>query len=170
LIETPLTIYSSNHMNTQDPDESKVVDADIVETPESPVANGANVLVELENMIKSHISGIDARKTELRKYRDMLTSALSNDETYQEHERLAKEAAKVKNATKQQLLKLPSNAQVAEKVRDLSIEVKEMDGALSDYLKEYERMSGTNEIQDDMGQVRQIVYVAKLVKASSRPK
>jgi len=158
-------------MNTTDDSTKPVQEADIVaDSPNPPEANGANVLIELESMIKSHISGIDSRKVELRKYREMLASALTNDETYQEHERLAKEAAKVKNATKQQLLKVPANAQIVEKVRDLATEIREMDTALSDYLKEYERMSGSNEIEDDAGQIRQIVYVAKLVKASSRKK
>ena len=148
-----------------------VQDGEVVDDPQTPpTENGANVLMELESMIKSHISGIDSRKAELRKYREMLTSALASDQTYQEHEKLAKEAAKVKNGTRQQLMKLPANAQIQEKVRDLAVEIKEMDIALSDYLKEYERMSGSNEIEGDDGMVRQIVYVAKLVKTSSRKK
>jgi hypothetical protein len=160
--------YSFFHMNTTNT-SNDVQEADVVtETQTPPVDTSGTVLIELESMIKSHISGIDSRKSELRKYREMLTSALASDETYQEHERLAKEAAKVKNGTRQQLMKLPANAQVLEKVHDLSIEIKEMDGALSDYLKEYERMSGSNEIETDDGMVRQIVYVAKLVKSSAR--
>jgi hypothetical protein len=159
-------------MNTTDT-PNDVQDADVIEETDPqtpPAANGANVLMELESMIKSHIGGIDSRKTDLRKYREMLTSALASDETYQEHERIAKEAAKVKNGTRQQLMKLPANAQIQEKVRDLAVEIKEMDIALSDYLKEYERMSGSNEIETDDGTVRQIVYVAKLVKSQSRKK
>jgi hypothetical protein len=155
-------------MNTKDPSQD-VQDADVVEETQTPsTQNGANVLIELESMIKSHISGIDSRKSELRKYREMLASALASDETYQEHERIAREAAKVKNGTRLQLMKLPANAQIMEKVHDLAVEVKEMDTALSDYLKEYERMSGSNEIETDDGMVRQIVYVAKLVKSQSR--
>lgn len=157
-------------MNTTDT-PNDVQDAEVITDAQTPpTENGANVLIELESMIKSHIGGIDSRKTDLRKYREMLTSALASDETYQEHERLAKEAAKVKNGTRQQLMKLPANAQIQEKVRDLAVEIKEMDVALSDYLKEYERMSGSNEIETDDGMVRQIVYVAKLVKSQSRKK
>jgi hypothetical protein len=39
-----------------------------------------------------------------------------------------------------------------------------MDTALSDYLREYERLSGTNQIETDDGHIHEIVYIAKLLK------
>ena len=129
---------------------------------------GATVLLELEGLIKNHLSGIDSRKEELKKLREMLSSALANDETYRLHEEEAKKSAKQKSATKQQILKIPANAQLSQKIQGVAEEVKGMDGALSDYLKEYQRMSGSTEIEGDDGEVREIVYVAKLVKRSSK--
>lgn len=162
--------YSLFHMSTTKP-QTVIDDEDTIEVTDNPQPEtGTNVIIELESMIKSHISGIDSRKSELKKYREMLASTLASDQTYQEHERLAKEAAKVKNGTRQQLMKLPANTQIMEKVHDLALEIREMDTALSDYLKEYERMSGSNEIETDDGTVRQIVYVAKLIKSPSRKK
>jgi hypothetical protein len=52
----------------------------------------------------------------------------------------------------------------------LAAATKELDTALSDYLREYMRMSGTNEIETEDGDVREIVYVAKLIKKASRQK
>jgi len=46
--------------------------------------------------------------------------------------------------------------------------LKDLQNALSDYLREYQRLSGSNEIEGDDGEVREIVYVAKLVKRTSR--
>lgn len=98
----------------------------------------------------------------------MLASVLTNDETYRAHEEEAKEKIKVKTATKTTIMQLPANRQLADKVRELATEIKELDGALSDYLREYQRQSGVNEIEGHDGEVREIVYVAKLVKKASR--
>ena len=45
-------------------------------------------------------------------------------------------------------------------------EQSELKTGLSDYLREYQRLSGSNEIEGEDGEVREIVYVAKLVKKS----
>ena len=130
--------------------------------------DSAQVLLDLESMIKSSISGIDLKKEELKKLNEMTASFLAQDPTYQEHEKLAKEAARIKNATKSQLLKQPSVAQTIVKAKELKAELRETQDGLSDYLREYQRMSGSNEIEDEQGEIREIVYVAKLVKRSPR--
>ncbi len=134
----------------------------------TPEAGVAQVLIDLEQLIRTHITDIDHRKAELKKQREMLESTLVNDETYRLHNEEAKKAAKQKGQTKLQILKQPGNNQLSEKVKDLASEIKELDGALSDYLREYQRMSGSNEIEGEDGEVREIVYVAKLVKKSKR--
>lgn len=130
--------------------------------------SGAQVLLDLESTIKSHIVQIDRGRAELKKQREMLESALLNDETYRLHTEEAKKAAKTKALTKFQILQQPANKQLAEKVHDLSAEIRELNQALSDYLREYQRMSGSSEIETEDGEVREIVYVAKLVKKSTR--
>lgn len=168
-------------MDTQTPNTTNpAADAEvIIDIPEgngtpNPTApsdqsqNSAQVLIDLESLIKNHITGIDTRKTELKKYKDMVASTLDNDATYREHAQKAKEAAKLKSATKAQIMKLPQNATIQAKVVELTGELKDMEGALSDYLREYARMSGTNEIEGDDGEVREIVYIAKLIKKASQ--
>jgi len=130
--------------------------------------DSGQVLIDLESLIKSSISGIDLKKDELRKLNDMTTSFLEQDPTYQEHEKVAKEAARVKNTTKSQLLKQPSVAQTLSKAKELKIELKETEEGLSDYLREYQRMSGSSEIEDNNGEMREIIYTAKLIKRSSK--
>lgn len=126
--------------------------------------DSAQVLLTLESTIKQHIAQIDRNKAELKKQREMLESALLNDETYRLHTEEAKKAAKQKAQTKFQILEQQENKVLAEKVKDLSSDVRSLNSALSEYLREYARMSGTNEIETDDGEVREIVYVAKLVK------
>lgn len=129
--------------------------------------NGATVLLELEATIKNHITLIDKNKAELKKQREMLESALLNDEAYRRHTEEAKKTAKTKALTKYQIMQLPANKVLADNVRDLATQTRELNSALSDYLREYMRISGTNEIETDDGEVREIVYVAKLVKKKS---
>jgi hypothetical protein len=133
-----------------------------------PDPNAATVLLELEQTIKTHIAQLDKNKAELKKQREMMESALMNDETYRLHTEEAKKAAAVKGKTKLQILQLPENRQLSEKVKDLATEIRELNTALSDYLREYQRMSGSSEIETDDGEIREIIYIAKLVKKSSR--
>lgn len=130
--------------------------------------SAAEVLLNMESMIKATISNLDKGRVELKKLKEMLSDMLNNDPTYQEHDRLAKEANKVKSKTKAEILKQPEAAELNKKIKELAVELKESQNGLSEYLREYQRLSGSNEIEGDDGEVREIVYVAKLVKRSSR--
>ena len=55
-----------------------------------------------------------------------------------------------------------------EKVKDMTQENKDLSVAQSEYLREYARLSGTTEIEGEDGEVREIIYVAKLVKKARR--
>lgn len=127
----------------------------------------SEILINMESLIKGHISTIDKLSDESRKLKDMLDDIFTNDTTYQEHNKAAKEAARVKQNTKQQILKQPQAADLDKKIKDLRSEIKENQASLSDYLQEYARMSGVNEIEGEDGEVREIVYTAKLIKKSS---
>ncbi|MBI2314616.1 hypothetical protein HYU93_00960 [Candidatus Daviesbacteria bacterium] len=130
--------------------------------------NDAVLLVRIEEMIKTHTSQIDSLQEEITKYRDMVNDIFTNDESYQEHDKAAKEAVRIRANTKKEILKRPDTADLANKLKSLKSEQKELKEGLSDYLREYQRLSGLNEIEGEDGQLRQIVFVAKLVKRSSK--
>lgn len=129
-------------------------------------SNQASVLMNLERLIKSHIASIDKLTQDLAEYRQMLEDIFNNDSTYKDHLEKAKEATKIKTSTKQQILKQPQPANLANKIKSMGSELKELKNALSDYLKEFQRMSGLNEIEGEDGEIREIVYTAKLIKKS----
>ncbi len=144
-----------------------VIDAEIV-TPETPKeVGGASVLMNMEALIKSHVSSIDRIQDEAKKLKGMLDDIFGNDATFQQHDKASKEASKIKSQTRAEILKRPQAAELSNKVKSLKSEVKELEVALSDYLQEYARMAGVNEIEGEDGEVREIVYKAKLVKKSS---
>lgn len=156
-----------------DDNNAPIIDAEEVKEPEvtqvalEPGAKNSEILLNMESLIKGHIATIEKLTEEARKHKEMLDDIFANDPTYQEHDKAAKEAAKVKQGTKQQILKQPQAAELDKKVRELKSELKENQGSLSDYLQEYARMTGVNEIEGDDGEVREIVYSAKLIKKSS---
>lgn len=122
----------------------------------------ALLVKRLEEMIKNHISSIEKIKKELSEQRDMLKASYENDPTYMEHAEEAKKASKVKAKTRQEITKRPEVAQIADKVKNLSGELKELNGALSDYLREFQRESGLNQIEGEDGEIRELVFVVKL--------
>lgn len=149
--------------------DSPVEDADIVtQEPTTSDTATADTVLELEQMIKNSVTTIDRNKHELKKLKEMLESALLNDEPYRQASEKVKEAGKEKGKAKATVMQNPATKQLADKVKDLTQENKDLVSAQSEYLREYARLSGTNEIEGEDGEVREIIYVAKLVKKPKR--
>lgn len=142
---------------------------DSSQTPVSTVsAQAVNTILELERMIKNTISTVDRNKEELKKYKEMIDSALTNDERYRETDVKVKELAKEKGKAKLNVLQNQATRNIAEKAKELSLEIKDANLGLSEYLREYQRMTGQSEIEGEDGEVREIVYTAKLIKKKNK--
>lgn len=154
--------------------QEPVVEAEIVAEPQldSQVSaeDQSTVLTSLDELIKTHISSIDRLSEEKKKLGEMLADGFNNDASFKEASDKAKEAAKVKSQVKQQILNKPGVIEVANKLKNVNAEIKERQMSLSDYLLEYQRMTGVNQIEGQDGEVREIVHVAKLVKKASKDK
>ncbi len=141
-----------------------VLESPIVEDAVPAVDGGVSTLLSLESMIKQALPQLDNLKREAKTKSEMLDDGLNGDETYKLHSDKAKEAAKVKSATKKQLMSQPALKLLAEQIKDLREQIKELQASLSDYVREYARISGSTQIESDDGEVLDIVYDAKLVK------
>lgn len=137
------------------------------ETPKAP-DNDAILLLKIEEMIKAHMAQIDGLQEEITKHRDMFNDIFVNDETFQEHDKVAKEASRIRSNTKKQIMKRSDVADLSNKLQDLRLEQKELQEGMSDYLREYQRLSGSNEIEGEDGQIREIIYTAKLIKRPTK--
>lgn len=124
-------------------------------------------LTSVTNLIKNYISTIEKTKNELSKQKEMLEDALSNSPQYKEASDDAKEAGKIKADVKRQILEQVDLLELNTKVKDLNLTLKETKGALSEYLVEYAKLSGSKQIEVDDGKTLEIVYSAHLVKAES---
>lgn len=144
--------------------QSSKVDIGTEEPELDPEKDKANLIMQLEGLIKTNLSQADKLREELSEQKAMLKDSYDNDPTYIEHATLAKEANKVKTKTKAEIVKRPEIALIAEKVKTMSSELKELNSALSDYLREFNQQSGISQIEDADGELMEIVYVAKLVR------
>ena len=124
----------------------------------------ADEFLNLEELIKNYAGRIDQIKEDLKKQKQMLDDALEGDAVYQEHAEKAKEANKIKSATKQQILKQPALMEIAEKVKDLKFDISEHEAMLNDYLQQYQKLSGATQIDLGNGEFMEIVSVVRLVR------
>ncbi len=124
-------------------------------------------LVALESIILTKLALIDREEDELKKIRNSLQNIFDNDPEYQEAATKAKEAAKIKTGIKQKILARPEAASINRDLHERKERLLETKDELSNQLKNYAEQSGTNELEDESGQVHEIVYVAKAVKRTS---
>ena len=154
---------------TQEVVDAEVVTETITESDGSvPMDNQATVLLSLEEMIKKYISRLDQMKLDVKKQKEMYDDAFNTNPTYIENTAKAKEATKDLQVTKKNISSQPGVVQIALKMKSMRDEVKEIEQSLSDYLQEYQRMTGAHEIEGEDGKIRDIVNTAKLVIRSAK--
>lgn len=141
-----------------------IIDGEVVEN----TSGAASDLITITNLIQSYIGNLDRASEEVKTHKQMLNDAFTNDPTYREQDEKVKEATKIRNSTKQQILKQPTLKELAEKVKEMSQSVKDMREALSSYLQDYARLTGSREFEDASGELREIVYSARLVRVQNK--
>lgn len=123
-------------------------------------------LLNLTNMINTSLSTTERVKEEKSKLSEMLKGLLDNDPSYLEASEQAKTAGKTKGLAKKQVLKMPQASDLESKIKELAKHLKDINTQMSMYLADYARASGQTTFEDPSGEVREIVYVARLVKKS----
>ncbi len=156
-------VEEQNPITSDEPIDGEVVSSDV---PASSSSSQSEVMIleSLESLIRENLARVDKLQIEANQQKEMVDSVLLNDEVYKQHEEAVKAAQNVKNGTKSQIIKRPDVAHVVEKLKDLKLEIKEIRESMASYLQEYVRLSGSTEIENDRGEVMQIINVAKLVK------
>lgn len=167
-------MISQHDQNVDDiiSDEAPVVEGEIVATQASTSIDEdrSTVLTSLDELIKTHIASLDRLTEEKKKLAEMLSDGFNNDAGFKEASTKAKEAAKVKSQIKMQIMNRTGVIEVVNKLKNVNSEIKERQMSLSDYLLEYQRMTGVNQIEGTDGEIREIIHVAKLVKKTSKDK
>jgi len=123
-----------------------------------------NNLLEIENLINSYNQKLGTNTTESKKLKNMFNDMIDNDEEYVRTSDICKKANKEKAQAKMKFLQRPEAKDLAEKIKDIQYQIKEIKLALSDYLTQYIKEAGTNQIPGPDGTFLKIIYTAKLVK------
>ncbi len=150
-----------------DKSDQEVIDVTPVESVEEQIPDTVRTQLSVEALIKSFISRIARLKEDLKPVNEMLNDLLNNNEEYHLAADEAKEASKKKSAVKKKILSTPEGKMADDKVTGLKAELKEAQEALSSYLTDYQRLTGSNQIEGEDGELRQIVYAAKLVRKTN---
>lgn len=125
-------------------------------------------ILAITKIVRTQISAVNRAQKELTNYKDLVADALAVNPNYQEAEKEAKEASKIKADVKRQILEEAKLSETVAKIKELTGHLKETKASLSDYLMEYRRLSGSNQLESENGETVEIVYVAKLKRISSR--
>ena len=104
----------------------------------------------------------------MKTQKDMFNDSFNNDAVYADLADKVKDLNRQKNAAKQKLLKQPSLVATAERINELKDGMKDLQEALSSYLRQYQEISKTNQIVGENGEIREIVTSHKLIKKGGR--
>lgn len=151
-----------------DAKQTKVIDVEIVDESSldtvKVTASPLDELQNIQNLINSNITQIDKLQDDIKPVKEMLESVLQADLSYAELDQKVLEATKEKMAKKKELMNTTNGRELSEKMKTLKSELKEAKDKLSDYLKAYQQQTGFNEYEGPDGELRQIVFTAKLVR------
>ncbi len=123
-------------------------------------------VIELTTIIKRYLTDLAKLQVDLKLNRELHNDAFENDAGYAKEEEKVKAATRERNIIKQQIVKKPEVETLLVKIRQLREEIKAAQEALSGYLSEYQRVTGVSTIEDDQGEVLQIVSSFRLKKKS----
>lgn len=124
----------------------------------------AEMILRLDQLIKGYLVDIKKMKEKMREQKEIVNNSFQNDAEYQEVDKQVRELNKKKLDIKQRILNQKENVHMREEMASINDEIKEAQTALSDYLKEYERLTQATEFETDDGELFQILHDVKLKK------
>lgn len=145
-------------------------------TPEVPVEDGDIVvpavaagmnIVELTTLINRYEGDMKKMRDNLKIQAGMLRDAVEGDAGYHELDVQSKDLQKKKTEIKQKVMKTASMEAVVAKIEEYKGEIKDAKDMLSGYLEEYQRVAGTNIIEGENGEIKEIIPQYRLVKRNN---
>lgn len=144
------------------PEVSSVEDGEVV----GEVKGGMNI-VELTALINRYEGDMKKMRDNLKIQAGMLRDAVEGDAGYHELDTQSKDLQKKKTEIKQKVMKTQAMEAVVAKIEEYKSEIKDAKEMLSGYLEEYQRVAGTNIIEGENGEIKEIVPQYRLVKRNN---
>jgi len=151
----------TNNTKTLTP-EAKIEEAEILDTP-----RGSMTIVELTTIINRYEGDMKKMRDNLKIQSGMLRDAVEGDAGFHELDVQSKDIQKKKNEIKQKTMKTQAMEAVVAKIEEYRSEMKDAREMLSGYLEEYQRVAGTNIIEGENGEIKEIIPQYRLVKRNN---
>lgn len=145
-------------------EETQQTQQPVIKKEDNGSVLGSMTIVELTSLVNRYSSDIEKLREDMKMQSSMFRDAFENDAKYHETSQKVKEATKLRNAEKQRIMKQPAVETLTAKMNELKNDIKDAQESLSGYLEEYQRVSGTNIIETEDGEIREIIPQYKLVK------
>lgn len=123
-----------------------------------------NTVDNLRNLALSHMESIKKLDKDIKQTNEMINDTLVGNSTYHESNEKVKEVTKKRKQVREQIMSSQEMIALATKRHDLKKELAEKKSALSDYLIEFERLSGKDVIENLSGEQLSIFKTATVVK------
>lgn len=145
-------------------------DAEIVEEnqasktqpPNQPPAFDIQAFNATLQIVRRRLTILEKAKVELGKLKEMYNDIFVNDPTYNEADKVVKDAMKKRKDVQARLSKQPNVAELNGKLKDLKSQIKDNEDVLSTELMEYYKTAGVMEIETENGDVQEFAIVVKL--------
>ena len=125
-------------------------------------------ILEIESIVNRFLGDQDKLRQTIKAQKEMYNASFENDAQFSEKNEDMKKLKKEVTAIKQRIVKQPEVVVVNNRINELKEEIKDMQEALTGYLQQYQKVSGTNQFMTEDGEVIEIVNLIKLVRKSSR--
>lgn len=139
-------------------------DEEMASTADNPDTAKAFNILQVEDLINRQMADIEKMREDVKLLKSSYEDIFKNDAKYREFDDKMKDAKKQVTAYKQAMMKDPSVAAANQNYMQKKDELKDLQLGLSDYLREYNRVSGMTQFETKDGQVLEIVQTFKLVK------
>jgi hypothetical protein len=147
----------------QKQNEDMVEEAEVIEQSFTTQGGSSEELV-LESRIKQYLGDIERLKARVTEKKMMFESAFENDAVYLKHQESVKEAKKILQKTRSEMMKIPAIAQLQSDLKALKDEMKDLQDGLNITLQQFRDTTGQTSITRDDGEVYEIVTMVKLKK------
>lgn len=119
----------------------------------------------LHNLIQRKLETMDELSKQIKEADEIIKGALEDNAAYTQADEKAKEAAKHRSQVRAQVMDTPEMKNYAGKRKSLKGQMAEDKETLSEYLIDYERLSGANVIETAKGVQLEIFKTATVAKA-----
>lgn len=146
-------------------DDAALEEQSMPTEPQAESYSAVDSLFAVEGLIKNHLEQIDNLSLESKRLKEMFDDMLVNDAEYSKAEDGAKEAIKAKTVAKKTALAKPEAETITAKLKDAKEQLRDLGESLSLHLQQYAKLSGSDQLEIEPGDIRQIVYKARLIKS-----